>query len=562
MITDSRQRTRVALTAGGGGGDDDRMSRACLVALLLLLTSGAASGQALGVLHVKAVVRDAAQTLVPVARHTLLISDDPPSAPPRAVVTGREGTVDVRLRPGNYIIESERPVTFEGKAYQWTQRVAVVAGGDAHLELTAENADADTLGTAAPSGNDPSFLFPQWQGSVMAVWTPTTQASGFLIDPRGLIVTAHRIIGNSSSVEVQLTPEIKVAGRVLAADAMRDVAVLWIDPAVTASVRPVPLGCEQTARPAVAEGEELFTIGAPRREQKRMTSGAVTRLEPRTIIADLRLVTGSAGGPVFNRDGAVVGITSPAPDDDESRRWAARVVRVEQACAVIASAEQAMQGSRPPSAALLPVDPTRTIPEATLAAAAKRRAGNLTPPQMSSADFDIAFITPALVYGADKLDDARGRGRGTIGGPSDALRPLREFSNWSDYVGDYPPVLMIRITPKLVERFWAKVARGAAQTQGVALPPIKRFAAGFDRMRAFCGEAELTPIHPFKLEQRVGDNEAIYEGLYVFAQDAFGRRCGSVKLVLYSDKEPDKGDARVVDSKLIEALTALDDLLR
>ena len=125
-----------------------------------------------------------------------------------------------------------------------------------------------------------------------------------------------------------------------------------------------------------------------------------------------------------------------------------------------------------------------------------------------------------------------------------------DFSNWSEYVEDFPPVLLVRVTPKLVESFWMKVARGAASTQGVSLPPIKRFKSGFSRMRAFCGDAEVTPIHPFKLEQRVSESEAIYEGLYVFDPGALGPQCGSVKLVLYSEKEPEKGDTRVVDAKV------------
>ena len=134
------------------------------------------------------------------------------------------------------------------------------------------------------------------------------------------------------------------------------------------------------------------------------------------------------------------------------------------------------------------------------------------------------------------------------------VRPLMDFGNWSEYVADFPPVLLVRVTPKLVEGFWMKVARGAAQTQGASLPPIKRFKSGFSRMRAFCGDAEVPPIHPFKLEQRVSANDAIHEGLYVFDAGALGPQCGSVKLVLYSEKEPAKGDTRVVDSKVLEQI--------
>jgi hypothetical protein len=103
-----------------------------------------------------------------------------------------------------------------------------------------------------------------------------------------------------------------------------------------------------------------------------------------------------------------------------------------------------------------------------------------------------------------------------------------------------------------VEGFWTTVARGAARTQGVSIPPIKRIKSGFSRLRAFCGVAEVIPIHPFKIEQRVSETEAIHEGLYVFDPGALGPECGTVKLELYSDKEADKAETRVVDAKLIQ----------
>ena len=61
-------------------------------------------------------------------------------------------------------------------------------------------------------------------------------------------------------------------------------------------------------------------------------------------------------------------------------------------------------------------------------------------------------------------------------------------------------------------------------------------------------------IHPFKLEQRVSDSDAIYEGLYVFDPGALGPQCSTVKLALYSDKEPDKADTRVIDPKIVQQI--------
>jgi len=539
------------------------MLRARLLATLFFVSSAAAFSQELSVLHIRVVVVDAARKATPVPRHALLVSDNPASALPRQIITALDGTADVRLRPGNYTVESDRPVVFHGKAYQWTQTVDIVAGRDAVLELTADNAEVEPATTATASAvpleADPSFLLPQWQDSVVALWTPSTHASGFLIDAKGLIATNQRVIGTATSVEVQLSPDVKVAARVLAADPALDVAVLWIDPKVSASLRPVPLACAQAAKPPVGDGQELFTIGAPLREQKGMTSGTVSRVEPHAIVSDFRLASGSAGGPVFTAGGGVVGITSIADDKNASRRGVSRVVRIDDACDVVASAEKKMKDAAPPDGTHLPVEPVRAFPVNALKDAAQRRVGSLSPYKMPSSDFDVAFMTPVLIYGAQHQSE-QARGREPRGGPRtpDAeppvVRPLTDFGNWSEYMADVPPLLLIRVTPKLVEGFWTTVARGAARTQGVSLPPIKHVRSGFSRMRVFCGDAEVTPIHPFKLEQRVSESDAIYEGLYVFDPGALGPHCGPVKLVLYSEKEPAKGDTRLVDPRVLQQI--------
>ncbi|MEO8257045.1 MAG: serine protease [Acidobacteriota bacterium] len=533
-----------------------------VLATLLSVFPGAAAGQAPSVLHIKVVLIDAEQKPTPVARHALLISDNPPSAAPRRIVTALDGTADVRLRPGTYTVESDRPLTFQNQAYQWTQMVDIVAGRDLVLELTAGNAEIAPIAfpaatSAGVSDADPSSLLTQWQDSVVALWTATTYASGFVIGANGLVATSQRAIGTATSVDVQLNPAVKVAANVLVSDVERDVAILWIDPGIAASVRPLPLGCTGAASPAIGDGQAIFAIGAPLRQPKGTTAGTVSRVDTQAVVADLALSAGSAGGPVFTAAGGVVGITSIANEKDGQVRGESRIVRMDAVCAAVASAEDRIKNASPPEGRLLPVEPALAFPADLLRDAAQRRTGSLTPYRMASSDFDIAFITPVLTYGARYQPDPAGgrdRSRSTRDPEPETIRPLLDFSNWSEYVADFPPVLLVRVTPRLVEGFWTRVARGAAQTQGVSIPPIKRFTSGFARMQAFCGDAEVLPIHPFRLEQRISDSDAIYEGLYAFAAGALGPQCGSVKLVVYSEKEPQKGDTRMVDVKVVEQI--------
>jgi hypothetical protein len=535
--------------------------RVLVLAAFFLVTPRWAPGQALSVLHVAVVLVDAGQRPAPVPRHALLVSDEPPTASPRRIVTAMDGTVDVKLRPGTYVVESDQPVALNGKAYQWRQVVEIAEGRDAVLELTANNAEvtavtSPTTPSATSPGTDPSWLLSRWQDSVVWLWTPTSRALGFVIDARGLVVANQRTIGSATSVEVQLAPTVKVAARVLAGDATRDVAVIWIDPAVVAAVRPVPLDCQRPARSVVVDGQEVYTIDAPARAPKVLASGTVSRVETRAVLADFRPAPRTGGGPVFAADGGVVGITAPPDEHDEVARGEWRVASVDAACQVVGAAEVPMRDAAPPSGTLLPVEPPRPFPREALEDAAQRR-GGAGPYQMSSPDFDVAFITPVLIYaarhgwrpagGVEQAGDVR-----AADVTQERRRLLTDFGAWSEYVADIPPVLLVRVTPRLVEGFWTKVGRGAAYTQGVSLPPLKRFKPGFSRMMAFCGTAGVAPIHAFTLERRVSESDAIREGLYVFDPGALGPACGTVKLVLFSEKAPDKGETRAVDPGVLE----------
>src|SRR6478609_5118250 len=117
------------------------MARVLAVVSLLAVLSGVASGQAVGVLHIKVTLADASRGTIPVPRHALLISDNPATSAPRRVVTAADGTATVRLPPGSYTVESDEPFTFNGKGYQWTKTLDVAAGRDITLELNAANAE-------------------------------------------------------------------------------------------------------------------------------------------------------------------------------------------------------------------------------------------------------------------------------------------------------------------------------------------------------------------------------------------------------------------------------------
>jgi S1-C subfamily serine protease len=520
-----------------------------------------------GTLRVRITIVDADRQTRPVPRHALLISENPTSAAPQRAVTSSDGTAEIRLRPGNYTVESDEPLVFQGQAYEWRQTLDVPAAQTTTIEFTTANAEvtAAAARAAETTGGNASGLLLDWQDSVVTIWTPLKRGAGFLADARGLIVTNQRLVGAEKSVEVQLSRTAKVAARVLAADAEKNVAVLRVNPEAVANPPPMRLAGASPGEPP-KEKDRIFTINVPLEDDRNLSPGSVKRLTTSRILLDLHIDDDSLGAPVFTSSGVVIGITTPVDENPNASVSASAAdtpaIRIEAARDVIGAAEKRMAQEPAPAAAPLPVEGEALFPDDPLREAAAKKKGPLTPYRLAAADFDVSLITPLLSFAARHQGGERAPERGRPPEARDleqleaARRALQDFGNWWDYVRRDPPVLMIRATPKMVEPFWKTVLRGAAQTQGVSLPPIKQIKTGFSRMQLTCGETPVTPTHPFKLEHRIGQAEAVYEGFYIYDPAAVGPQCGTVTLTLFSDKAPDKGDARVIDAKLLEQIRA------
>ncbi len=527
-----------------------------MIAALLLIPM-ALAGQETGVLHVTVTLVDRTGQPTPVARHALLISDNPATAAPRHLRTAADGTLEVKLRPGTYTVESDRAVMFQGTAYEWFQMADVVAGQKVTLELTTGNAEIDELAepsesAAARPASDPMFLFGTWHDSIVSIWSATTLATGFIVDSRGLIATHRQGAGNATTVDVQLSDALKVPGRVLFSDVSQDVAVVWVNPAAIAGLPPLALDCPTTQAPSLSEGDEIMTIVSELRRPKDLIEGVVTALHARAAETDLRLASGAAGGPVFNAAGAVVGLTSVRVDPETGRSSDAEIVRTVNVCAALSAAQAKLAGATPPEATPLPVEPTRAFPASALEESNTPARTGASAGTVISEDFEITFVTPVTIHQAQQKADWTGGA--SIRSPETEARlgRLTDFGAWSEYFFDAPPVVVVRVTPKMVEGFWKRVAREAARTQGAELPPFKHFRTSFARMALSCGGKAIAPIHPFVLEHQLSENDVLREGLYVFDPETFGPQCGEMSLTLHSEKAPGKGDTMAIAPAVTE----------
>ena len=512
------------------------LKRRALGFLVVVLFSAAVSAvQSPGTLRIRVVLVDGSGALTPIPRVLLLVSDNPATGEPRRVRTGADGTIELKLAAGNYTIESDQAISFGGSAYTWTADVDVVAGRQVVLDLTAKNAAVEAASAVTRSVSaDSAVLLSKWQDSVVEIWTPTAHASGFVVDPKGLIATGYRALGGATDVEVEISAKsdrVKVAGTVVQSDRLTGAAIVWIDPQAIANSRPLATNCDASERPTVAYRNVVTALTAPMFSGRELADGEVSRVTTQAIFADLRLVRDAAGSPVFTSDGELLGISGIEEENDGSRRSRqAFVVPTGNLCQTLAEAAKKTTGA-PPRGVHLPLEPAHSGSAVLTKAATKQQ-----PISLSSSDFDISLLTPDLVRSAG------------------AINPRTDLANWTEYVRDAPQMLLIRVSPKFEESLWKTLARGAASTQGVALPPLKSFTSNFLKMRAYCGDAEVTPIHPFVIERPVGDKGSIREGLYAFDLNAFGPQCATVRLALSSEKSPNGADVKTIDPKLFEQI--------
>lgn len=542
-----------------------RFTAASVAALFLLSGVPSAWPQAkTAKLKIRAILVDKDLNQKPVPKLVFVLA--PFEGPVGATVTGEtgfDGNGELQLAPGKYRLSTPEPVEFQGRKYSWDLEITFSAP-ESTIELSNDNAKVSEAAAAAPSRkvDELTTLFQKYQNAVVTVWSEIGSGTGFCVDKAGLIITNQHVIGPSDLISVQFDPKRKVSAKVLAFNPEKDVAVLWANLSAFPEMITAPIAKSETGKESVIEGERVFTIGSPLSQRKILTSGMASKIESRAIISDININHGNSGGPLFNSVGEVVGITTFR----ESGPGVAGIVRIEEALPILEQARKKMGDGTPPSARYLPVEPMDTYPLDSLKETISAEKFNRHPYLFSEAGFDVAMVTPVLKYRLGEevqLAAAKEKGKRTKkheAAVQNTFQPLQDLRGWAEYAGEYKPVVIIVARPQLRETFMSALGRGlAASGGGYGGPAHLKYKTDFYRMRLLCGGKEVEPIHPGKDATVVNAHnafvnvtDATYVGFYSYPAEAIQPSCGEVALELYSEKEPDKPNKKVLDAKSVE----------
>lgn len=137
--------------------------------------------------------------------------------------------------------------------------------------------------------------------------------SGFIISPKGYILTNNHVIEEASRITVGLQSGEKYRGTVVGVDPETDVAVIKID--VSRDLPTVTLGDSNAAQ----VGDWVLAMGSPFGLDQTVTAGIISKKERETpyfnvfqrfLQTDAAINRGNSGGPLVNMRGEVIGMNS------------------------------------------------------------------------------------------------------------------------------------------------------------------------------------------------------------------------------------------------------------
>src|SRR5229473_7506341 len=137
--------------------------------------------------------------------------------------------------------------------------------------------------------------------------------SGFIIDPKGYILTNNHVIDGATRITIGLLTGERFRGKVIGVDKETDLAVIKID--ATRDLPVMKFGDSNAAQ----VGDWVLAIGSPFGLDQTVTAGIISKKErdsqafssfQRFLQTDAAINRGNSGGPLVNMHGEAIGVNS------------------------------------------------------------------------------------------------------------------------------------------------------------------------------------------------------------------------------------------------------------
>ena len=137
---------------------------------------------------------------------------------------------------------------------------------------------------------------------------PISQGSGFIVRPDGAIVTNYHVISNAVDIKVKVGDKLLKVEGLLHIDKENDIVILK---AKGKDLSVIKIGDIEK----VSVGEKVYVISSPEGLENTISDGVLSgirELDPKRKILQITapISKGSSGGPVFNKNGEVIGIAT------------------------------------------------------------------------------------------------------------------------------------------------------------------------------------------------------------------------------------------------------------